>query len=82
MPQLGYFGTRTQNSSFEELLRVSFILAGQVGFEPTVALTTLVFKTSALNHSATTPYKIGGRGWIRTNGVSVVTVLQTAALAS
>ena len=32
-------------------------MAGRVGFEPTVGCPTLVFKTSALDHSATCPLK-------------------------
>ena len=34
------------------------VLAERVGFEPTKLLSLLVFKTSSLNHSDTTPYKI------------------------
>ena len=33
-----------------------FILAEKVGFEPTVGLTTPVFKTGTINHSDTSPY--------------------------
>ena len=35
--------------------RTKAIVADGVGFEPTDAFTSLVFKTSALNHSATHP---------------------------
>ena len=33
-------------------------MAGRVGFEPTVGCPTLVFKTSALDHSATCPISL------------------------
>ena len=36
-------------------MTIFYNLADRVGFEPTVAFTTSVFKTDALNHSATYP---------------------------
>lgn len=40
-------------------------VAEGVGFEPTEAFVSQVFRTSALNHSAIPPY--GSHGWSRTN---------------
>ena len=56
------------------LLTNSFDLAERVGFEPTVSFPTMVFKTIAIDHSATSPTgviiaKDGSLGYCKNGGV-------------
>lgn len=57
-------------------------MADGVGFEPTEPLSSTVFKTAALNHSATHPFhRIGGGGGIRTHtGIAPFGRLATGCL--
>ena len=49
-------GKRSANHEGKSLLRlIGYVMAEAVGFEPTEPFGSLVFKTSALNHSATLP---------------------------